>query len=284
MSVCFLKLNFEHTLISTGKTDDAKVSEKGSVSTHSTSIQRSPSDAGRSSGDEALKKPSSSASSSSSTTTPSARIPTSTFGFKKPGGAMVTTGSITMVTASGATITSGSATLGKIPKSAGLAVGGRGSALKGSVDGTGIAAHEDGYLSSGMRSTLQYRSLPRPSRSGAAARNGNRSSTSSIESGLSARAPGLSALTGAPSTHSHAHTHTTSAITIATAASKPCDAPKSGSNTLPANQTDREKGASELDPVRAALQGSGGGAATMPQTARQQSSKYAEVSSPTLRR
>ncbi|XP_031424993.1 neuron navigator 2 isoform X2 [Clupea harengus] len=261
---------------STGKTDDAKVSEKGCLPTHSTSIQRSPSDAGRSSGDEALRKPSSS---SSSTNASSARIPTSTFGFKKHGGAaaMVTTSSISMVTASGATITSGSATLGKIPKSSGLAVGGRGSALKG--------AAEDGYLSSSARSTLQYRSLPRPSRSGAAARNGNRSSTSSIESGLSARAPGLSALTSSSNTnahthtlaHAHAHTHTYSHTTPAT--TKPCDVPKGGSSTLPSNQTDREKGASEVDPMRAS-----GGSSTIPQTSRQQSSKYAEVSSPTLRR
>ncbi|KAL2088363.1 hypothetical protein ACEWY4_015262 [Coilia grayii] len=285
---------------STGKTDDAKVSEKGCLPTHSTSIQRSPSDAGRSSGDEALRKPSSSSSSSLSpatTNTSSARIPTSTFGFKKPGGtgAMVTTGSITMVTASGATITSGSATLGKVPKSSALAAGGRGLALKGGGDGAPGGPQEDGYLSSAARSTLQYRSLPRPSRSGAAARNGNRSSTSSIESGLSARAPGLSALTSSANTHalSHAHATTTAAAAaamtaptsaISAVASKPCDVPKGGSSTLPANQTDREKGAAELDPMKASGLGSSGGAATIPQTSRQQSSKYAEVSSPTLRR
>uniref|UniRef100_A0A8C2I4L2 Neuron navigator 2a n=1 Tax=Cyprinus carpio TaxID=7962 RepID=A0A8C2I4L2_CYPCA len=237
----------------TGKTDDAKVSEKGHMSPSSNIIQHSSSDAGRSSGDEAKK-------------TPAGRVPTSTFGFKKPNGVhgpatMVTTSSITLVTASGATITSGSATLGKIPKSSALMVGGRGS-LKGAVDGL-LPSQEDGYLSPSARSTLQYRSLPRPSRSGATARNGNRSSTSSIESSLSSRTPVLTAVT----------------------ASKPKDsATKTNGHIIQANQTDKEKGvASEMDNLRTNPIVSGGGAATIPQTARQ-GNKYSEVSSPTLRR
>uniref|UniRef100_A0A673HIC3 Neuron navigator 2a n=1 Tax=Sinocyclocheilus rhinocerous TaxID=307959 RepID=A0A673HIC3_9TELE len=121
----------------TGKTDDTKVSEKGRMSPSSNIVQHSSSDAGRSSGDEAKK-------------TPAGRVPTSTFGFKKPNGAhgpatVVTTSSITLVTASGATITSGSATLGKIPKSSALLVGGRAS-LKGAVDGL-LPPQDDGYLS-----------------------------------------------------------------------------------------------------------------------------------------
>ncbi|XP_042615492.1 neuron navigator 2-like isoform X1 [Cyprinus carpio] len=237
----------------TGKTDDAKVSEKGHMSPSSNIVQHSSSDAGRSSGDEAKK-------------TPAGRVPTSTFGFKKPNGVhgpatMVTTSSITLVTASGATITSGSATLGKIPKSSALLVGGRGS-LKGAVDGL-LPSQEDGYLSPSARSTLQYRSLPRPSRSGATARNGNRSSTSSIESSLSSRTPVLAAVT----------------------ASKPKDsATKTNGHIIQANQTDKEKGvASEMDNLRTNPIVSGGGAATIPQTARQ-GNKYSEVSSPTLRR
>ncbi|KAL0189486.1 hypothetical protein M9458_016585, partial [Cirrhinus mrigala] len=234
------------------KTDDAKVSEKGRMSPSSNIVQHSSSDAGRSSGDEAKK-------------TPAGRVPTSTFGFKKPNGVhgpatMVTTSSITLVTASGATITSGSATLGKIPKSSALLVGGRGS-LKGAVDGL-LPPQEDGYLSPSARSTLQYRSLPRPSRSGAAARNGNRSSTSSIESSLSSRTPVLTAVT----------------------TSKPRDSgTKSNGHVISANQTDKEKGvASEIDNLRTNPIVSGGGAATIPQTARQ-GNKYSEVSSPTLR-
>ncbi|XP_052458599.1 neuron navigator 2-like isoform X2 [Carassius gibelio] len=237
----------------TGKTDDAKVSEKGRMSPSSNVVQHSSSDAGRSSGDEAKK-------------TPAGRVPTSTFGFKKPNGVhgpatVVPTSSIPLVTASGATITSGSATLGKIPKSSALLVGGRGS-IKGAVDGV-LPPQEDGYLSPSARSTLQYRSLPRPSRSGATARNGNRSSTSSIESSLSSRTPVLTAVT----------------------AGKPKDsATKTNGHIVQANQMDKEKGvASEIDNLRTNPIVSGGGAATIPQTARQ-GNKYSEVSSPTLRR
>lgn len=223
------------------------------MSPSSNIAQHSSSDAGRSSGDEAKK-------------TPAGRVPTSTFGFKKPNGVhgpatVVTTSSITLVTASGATITSGSATLGKIPKSSALLVGGRGS-LKGAVDGI-LPPQEDGYLSPSARSTLQYRSLPRPSRSGAAARNGNRSSTSSIEASLSARTPILTAVTANKTRDS---------------------ATKTNGHVIQANQTDKEKGVtSEMDNLRTSPIVSGGGAATIPQTARQ-GNKYSEVSSPTLRR
>ncbi len=223
------------------------------MSPSSNMVQHSSSDAGRSSGDEAKK-------------TPAGRVPTSTFGFKKPNGVhgpatVVSTSSITLMTASGATITSGSATLGKIPKSSGLLVGGRGS-LKGALDGL-LPPQEDGYLSPSARSTLQYRSLPRPSRSGAAARNGNRSSTSSIESSLSSRTPVLTAVT----------------------TSKPRDSgTKTNGHVIQANQTDKEKGVtSDVDNLRTNPIVSGGGAATIPQTARQ-GNKYCEVSSPTLRR
>ncbi|KAL1006995.1 hypothetical protein UPYG_G00080330 [Umbra pygmaea] len=240
---------------STGKTDDVKVSEKGRLSPRSNGLQRSPSDAGRSSGDEAKKQPvSSTATSARSTHTLShalsephshaltSRAPTSTFGFKKQGSGMVT-----IVTASGATITSGSATLGKMPKSGARSLAG-GIKVGGLDVGSVLGHHDDGYLPVSARSTLQYRSLPRPSRSGAAARNGNRSSTSSIEAAvLSITAPGKSremGNTGKPN----------------------------GTGILLANQTDREKGVSEgVDNLR-------GGASTIPLTGRQQ------VASPTLRR
>lgn len=173
------------------------------------------------------------------------RAPTSTFGFKKQG-----TGMVTMVTASGATITSGSATLGKMPKSGARSLSG-GLKCSGQDGGLVLGHHDDVFLPMSARSTLQYRSLPRPSRSGAAARNGNRSSTSSIEAAVL-------------SVTSHGKT----SMSIAKA---------NGSAGLLANQTDREKGVSEMDNLRNGV-GQSGGAATVPLTGRQQ------VSSPTLRR
>lgn len=151
---------------------------------------------------------------------------------------------VAMVTASGATITSGSATLGKIPKSGvrslvGLKAGGQDGGML-------LGHHDDGFLPASARSTLQYRSLPRPGRSGSAARNGNRSSTSSIEAAV------LSVTS-----------HGKNAIGILKA---------NGSAGLLANQTDREKGVSDTDNFRS------GGSATVPLTGRQQ------VPSPTLRR
>uniref|UniRef100_A0A3Q2Q1J6 Neuron navigator 3 n=1 Tax=Fundulus heteroclitus TaxID=8078 RepID=A0A3Q2Q1J6_FUNHE len=227
-------------LLFPGKTDDVKVSEKGRLSPRSNGLQRSPSDAGRSSGDEAKKQ---SAPSSRSTT--AAANPT--FGFKKQGSGMVT-----MVTASGATITSGSATLGKMPKSGarslsgGLKCGGQDGG--GGGGGSALGHHDDGFLPMSARSTLQYRSLPRPSRSGAAARNGNRSSTSSIEAAvLSVTSHGKNAFAAAKANNAAG---------------------------LLANQTDREKGVSEVDNLRSGGGGGGGGGPT----GRQQ------VSSPTLRR
>ncbi|XP_062294097.1 neuron navigator 2 isoform X2 [Scomber scombrus] len=244
---------------SSGKTDDVKVSEKGRLSPRPNGIHRSPSDAGRSSGDEAKKQ---SISSSRTPTTNAlthtlsephshthshtSRTPTSTFGFKKQGHGMVT-----MVTASGATITSGSATLGKMPKSGARSLAG-GLKAGGHDGGSALSHHDDGFLPASARSTLQYRSLPRPSRSGAAARNGNRSSTSSIEAAV------LSVTS-----------HGKNSISLTKA---------NGSAGLLANQTDREKGVSDIDTLRTGVVLQSGGAATVPLTGRQQ------VSSPTLRR
>ncbi|XP_066503168.1 neuron navigator 2 [Hoplias malabaricus] len=230
----------------TAKTDDAKVSEKDGASPRPNGVHSSPSDSTPS----VLSDPAPSSRSESTSSTSSC-----TFGFKKAVQApvtVVTTSGIAIVAACGATITSGSATLGKMPKSAALVVGGGGSrerfGLKGAPEGV-LTTLEDSYASA-RSSTLQYRSLPRPSRSGTAARHGNRSSTSSIESGLS-----------------------TAIIT----------ADRTRDPTLRTNQTDREKGgASEADMVRASPIGSSGGAATIPQT--QRHCKYTEVSSPTLRR
>ncbi|XP_078029930.1 neuron navigator 2 isoform X4 [Epinephelus lanceolatus] len=244
---------------SSGKTDDVKVSEKGRLSPRPNGLHRSPSDAGRSSGDEAKKQsiPTSRTSTTnalthtvsdphSQTHTLTSRTPTSTFGFKKQGHGMGT-----MVTASGATITSGSATLGKMPKSGARSLAG-GLKAGGQDGGVALGHHDDSFLPMSARSTLQYRSLPRPSRSGAAARNGNRSSTSSIEAAV------LSVTS---------HGKNSMSLTKA-----------NGSGGVMANQTDREKGVSEIDNLRSGVVMQSGGAATVPLTGRQQ------VSSPTLRR
>ncbi|TNM91487.1 hypothetical protein fugu_019867 [Takifugu bimaculatus] len=119
-------------LKTTGKTDDAKASEKVKVpSKSSAGIQRSPSDAGKSSGDEGKKPPSG-----------IARPPAAgSFGYKKipgPTGALITS--------SGATLTSGSATLGKAPKSSAAIGKGTGVAAvrKTSLDGS--QPQDDGVL------------------------------------------------------------------------------------------------------------------------------------------
>ncbi|XP_076003126.1 neuron navigator 2 isoform X2 [Genypterus blacodes] len=241
-----------------GKTDDVKVSEKGRHSPRPNGLHRSPSDAGRSSGDETKKQVSTSRTLTANTLTHTvsdphsqthsltSRTPTSTFGFKKQG-------MVTMVTASGATITSGSATLGKMPKSGVRSLAG-GLKANGQDGGSLLGHHDDGFLPVSARSSLQYRSLPRPSRSGAAARNGNRSSTSSIEAAvLSVTSQGKNSM-GITKTNGL------------------------GGGVLLANQTDREKGVSDIDNLRSGAVMQSAGAPTVPLTGRQQ------VSSPTLRR
>lgn len=131
-----------------GKTDDAKVSEKIRFSPQTPTY-------------ESKKLPLSSGS----------HIPTNTFGFKKTSGAAT-------ITTSGAVLISGSATLGKIPKSIGFGS----SRLVGKQ-----ASVDDGYLPPSARTTLQYRSLPRPSRSnssmGTNRGNGRSIDVSSISKG-----------------------------------------------------------------------------------------------------
>ncbi|XP_043403786.1 neuron navigator 2 isoform X5 [Chelonia mydas] len=236
----------------TGKTDDAKVSEKGRLSPKAGHVKRSPSDAGRSSGDESKKPPASNSR--------TAAANTNTFGFKKQSGSA---GGMTMITASGATITSRSATLGKIPKSSGLI--GRSTGRKTSVDGS--QNQDDGYLALSARTNLQYRSLPRPSKSSSRSGAGNRSSTSSIDSNISSKSAGLPV-------------------------PKMREPPKvSLGSSLPGlvNQTDKEKGISSDNEsvascnsvkVNPASQTTSSGA----QSTHQQGAKYPDVASPTLRR
>ncbi|XP_034018860.1 neuron navigator 3 isoform X2 [Thalassophryne amazonica] len=247
------------TLKTSGKTDDAKASEKGKAPTKSSAaIQRSPSDAGKSSGDEGKKPPSG-----------IARPPTTgSFGYKKIPGP---TG--TLITSSGATLASGSATLGKTPKSS--AALGKGTGISGarktSLDGS--QPEDDAILlgCGGSKVSLQYRSLPRPAKSSsgvAAGRSGHRSSSSSIDSNVSSKSAG-----GA----------------TAPSGTKRRESGKVGSersSPITVNQTDKEK-VSDQDPA-GALSTSPKSSPTSTSTGqsglRQPGSKYPDIASPTFRR
>ncbi|XP_008065408.1 neuron navigator 2 [Carlito syrichta] len=236
----------------TGKTDDAKVSEKGRLSPKASQVKRSPSDAGRSSGDESKK-----------TLPSSSRTPTAnanSFGFKKQSGSAA---GLAMITASGATVTSRSATLGKIPKSSALV--GRSAGRKSSMDG--VPNQDDGYLSLSSRTNLQYRSLPRPSKSNSRNGAGNRSSTSSIDSNISSKSAGLPV----PKLREPSKTALGS--------------------SLPGlvNQTDKEKGISSDNESVASCNSVKVNPAAQPvsspaQATLQPGAKYPDVASPTLRR
>ncbi|XP_075863265.1 neuron navigator 3 isoform X2 [Microcebus murinus] len=242
------------TLKTPGKTDDGKASEKGKTPLKGSSLQRSPSDAGKSSGDEGKKPPSGIGRSTA----------TSSFGFKKPSGV----GSSTMITSSGATITSGSATLGKIPKSA--AIGGKSNAgRKTSLDGS--QNQDDVVLHVSSKTTLQYRSLPRPSKSstsGIPGRGGHRSSTSSIDSNVSSKSAGA----------------TTSKLR------EPTKIGSGRSSPVTVNQTDKEKEKVAVsDSESVSLSGSPKSSPTSAsacgaQGLRQPGSKYPDIASPTFRR
>ncbi|KAM8908420.1 neuron navigator 3 isoform 4-T4 [Spinachia spinachia] len=245
-----------------GKTDDAKASEKGKApSKGSAAIQRSPSDAGKSSGDEGKKPPSG-----------IGRPPTTaSFGYKKIPGS-----SGTLITSSGATLANGSATLGKAPKSsAALGKGtGIGGVRKTSLDGT--QPQDDGVLlsCSASKVTLQYRSLPRPAKtpSGAAAgRSGHRSSSSSIDSNVSSKPAGVAAATqaGAKRRDGKVGSDRSSPITI--------------------NQTDKEKVAVSDQDATLGLSTSPKSSPTSSSSTgqsglRQPGSKYPDIASPTFRR
>nr|XP_054294518.1 neuron navigator 2 isoform X1 [Pongo pygmaeus] len=236
----------------TGKTDDAKVSEKGRLSPKASQVKRSPSDAGRSSGDES-KKPL-----PSSSRTPTANA--NSFGFKKQSGSAA---GLAMITASGVTVTSRSATLGKIPKSSALVS--RSAGRKSSMDGA--QNQDDGYLALSSRTNLQYRSLPRPSKSNSRNGAGNRSSTSSIDSNISSKSAGLPV----PKLREPSKTALGS--------------------SLPGlvNQTDKEKGISLDNESVASCNSVKVNPAAQPvsspaQTNLQPGAKYPDVASPTLRR
>ncbi|KAL7885387.1 hypothetical protein AOLI_G00056820 [Acnodon oligacanthus] len=224
--------------LANGKTDDAKVSEKGRFSPRPNGLPRSPSER-QISTDEGKKPPSSSSS--------TARAPTNTFGFKK-----TSSGTATV------TITSGSATLGKLPKSSGF-TGTRLIGRQTSID--------DGYVTSSARNTLQYRSLPRPSRAS--------SSMGTVRGTSRTPATGIDASLISKGTATLPNPKTRSSVRSPTGTS---------------NQTDREKGVlSDTESLASGLAHKASGSSQMGmagqcQPGRQVGGKYPDVSSPTLRR
>ncbi|XP_067906199.1 neuron navigator 3 isoform X1 [Heterodontus francisci] len=244
----------KHPLKTPGKTEDTKVSEKGKVSLKGTSTQHSPSEAGRSSGDEGKKPP------SGITRTSTA----GSFGFKKAG---VCSSAVT--SASGVIVTSGSATLGKVPKSSGIPSKSP-SVRKTSLDGS--QNQEDGILLISSRTNLQYRSLPRPDKSNTgniASRGGHRSSTSNIDSNAGGKS-------------------------VSTTASKLREPSKVGSGRsspigIAQSDREREKAAVVSDPESMSLSSSPKSSPPSMNNSgtsglRQQGSKYPDISSPTFRR
>uniref|UniRef100_A0A8C9RBN4 Neuron navigator 3 n=1 Tax=Scleropages formosus TaxID=113540 RepID=A0A8C9RBN4_SCLFO len=234
------------TLKSPGKTDDAKASEKGKAPPKGSGVQRSPSDAGKSSGDESKKPPSG-----------IVRPPTTgSFGFKK-----ATASPGQLVTASGATLTSGSSTLGKAPKSltsgrsnGGATTGGRKTSLDESQP------QDDGALlgCGSPRAPLQYRSLPRPAKSSSSGAVTRRSGSSSADT----------AAAGKP------------------AGAKRRDGGKVGSgrsSPVTVNQTDKEKVAVS-DSEAPGLSPKSSPTSTGQSGLRQPGSKYPDIASPTFRR
>lgn len=137
--------------------------EKSRLAVKTSSLQRSSSDAGKDhrngTGAAEQRKP------------PSGLVRPSTggnFGFKKPTAATSNSTnnssppSVTSAVSSG--IPSGSATVGKIPKTSGIPVkpGAGGGGRKTSLDVS--SSDQSGFLSPNARTSLQYRSLPRPAK------------------------------------------------------------------------------------------------------------------------
>ncbi|XP_041656193.1 neuron navigator 1-like isoform X2 [Cheilinus undulatus] len=143
---------------------DGKPMDKSRLAVKTSSLQRSSSDAGKdhrngtSTGEQ--RKP------------PSGLVRPSTggnFGFKKPNTANGTNNSSTPTVTStgGSSIPCNSTTVGKIPKSSGIPVkpvsgGGGGGGRKTSLDVSN--SDQSGFLSPNARTSLQYRSLPRPAK------------------------------------------------------------------------------------------------------------------------
>uniref|UniRef100_A0A3Q0R001 Neuron navigator 1 n=1 Tax=Amphilophus citrinellus TaxID=61819 RepID=A0A3Q0R001_AMPCI len=142
---------------------DGKPMDKSRLAVKTSGLQRSSSDAGKDhrngTGAGEQRKP------------PSGLVRPSTggnFGFKKPSTATsnsTNNSSPPSVTSTGSSgIPSGSATVGKIPKTSGIPVkpGTGGGGRKTSLDVS--SSDQSGFLSPNARTSLQYRSLPRPAK------------------------------------------------------------------------------------------------------------------------
>ncbi|KAM9350602.1 neuron navigator 1 [Symphorus nematophorus] len=146
---------------------DGKPMDKSRLAVKASGLQRSSSDAGKDhkngTGAGEQRKP------------PSGLVRPSTggnFGFKKPTTATSngtnSTSMTTVTSTGGSSIPCGSATVGKIPKTSGIPVkpgaggGGGGGGRKTSLDVSN--SDQTGFLSPNARTSLQYRSLPRPAK------------------------------------------------------------------------------------------------------------------------
>lgn len=181
---------------------EGKATDKGKLAVKSAGLQRSSSDAGRDRLGDAKKPP-------SGLTRPSTA---GSFGYKKPPPA---TGTATVVQ------TGGSATLGKVQKSSGIPVkpvNGR----KTSLDVSTSA--EPGFLAPGARSTIQYRSLPRPAKSSSMTVTGGRGGPRPVSSSID------------PSLLS-----TKQGVLTPSRLKEPSKAAGGRAAPAPVNQTDREK-------------------------------------------
>ncbi|XP_051930956.1 neuron navigator 1 isoform X2 [Hippocampus zosterae] len=129
-----------------------KPQDKSKISIKTAGLQRSRSDAGRDHQVDTRKPP-------SGLVKPTTGA---SFGYKRTPAA---TGTATVLIAGGAAISSGSATVGKIPKSAGMSIKpvglGAPSGRKNSFD----ASSDASFLGPNVRNSIQYRSLPRPAKS-----------------------------------------------------------------------------------------------------------------------
>ncbi|XP_036386458.1 neuron navigator 1-like isoform X1 [Megalops cyprinoides] len=254
---------------------DQKPVDKSRVAVKASGLQRSCSDAGRDRG-----KP------------PSGLVRPTTggsFGYKKPPPA---TGTATVMTAGGATISSGSATVGKTPKSSSIPVkplsaggsGGGGVGGGGRKNSLDVSNLEQGFLSPNARSSIQYRSLPRPAKSSAmslTSRPASRPVSSNIDAALLSLKPAPTpspALSPTPGSSGRLK--------------EPSSSKANRASVGPVNQTDREKekakakavaSDSEYGPLKPPL--TPGEASSKLQGLRQSSgSKYSDLSSPITHR
>lgn len=243
--------------LSAGKTDDAKASEKVKTPCKSPSMQRSPSDVGKSSGDEGKK---------SGITRPPPT--TGSFGFKK----------IPATTELAAPKTLSAKSAGKVAGTTCVVGGTR----KTSLDG--YRHHDDGVLLGigGSKMPLQYRSLPRPAKSYRSIDSSTAKGGGVMAGGVVGGVAGVVSGSGAgPVPGTGAGTGPVSGV------SKRKDGGKTESgrsSPVSINQTDKEK-VSVSEQEGAALSTSPKSSPTSSQSGlRQPGSKYPDIASPTFRR